>query len=104
MTLLFTLACSAACILVYTCNTHTHALAAAKVVRPSPLITFCDTSPATSRRSALTSPWPGICYYGGEAARVIWMNETNTYYDGVDGLPYTKHIYVFIKRTIICKP
>ena len=52
---------------------------------------FCETSPATARRAAQTSPWPGICYYGGEAARVIWMDEIDdTYYDGEMGLPYSR--------------
>jgi len=51
---------------------------------------FCETSPATARRPAQISPWPGICYYGGDAARVIWMDDTDTIYDGEDGPAYSR--------------
>jgi len=49
---------------------------------------FCETKPATRFKPRETEAWPGICYYGADAARVIWSDETDIIYDGVDSGPF----------------
>ena len=52
---------------------------------------ICETKPATSKKPRQTQPWPGICYFGADAARVVWMEDkgksSDTIYDGVDQGP-----------------
>jgi hypothetical protein len=53
---------------------------------------ICETKPATSKKPRQTQPWPGICHFGADAARVVWMedkygNQSDTIYDGVDQGP-----------------
>jgi len=53
---------------------------------------ICETKPATDHKSRETKPWPGICFYVADAARVVWMEGPNgqladTYYDGVEAGP-----------------
>jgi hypothetical protein len=53
---------------------------------------ICETNPATSKKPRQTEPWPGICYFGADAARVVWMEDkdgksSDTIYDGVDQGP-----------------
>jgi hypothetical protein len=58
---------------------------------------ICETKAATPRKRRETQPWPGICYFGADAARVVWMEgkdgqpPSDTYYDGVEaGLLYSR--------------
>jgi hypothetical protein len=52
---------------------------------------ICETKPATSKTPRQTQPWPGICYFGADAARVVWMEakgkSSDTIYNGVDQGP-----------------
>ena len=48
---------------------------------------ICETKAATPRRRRETQPWPGICYFGADAARVVWMDGKDTYYDGKEAGP-----------------
>jgi hypothetical protein len=48
---------------------------------------LCETTPATSKRPRKTNLWPGIAYYGADAVRVVWSNDEDTVYDGLDGGP-----------------
>jgi hypothetical protein len=52
------------------------------------VLKFCETKPATRFKSRETAAWPGICYYGADAARVIWSDETDSIYDGEDSGPF----------------
>ena len=57
---------------------------------------ICETKAATSRKRRETQPWPGICYFGADAPRVVWMEGKNgqpsdTYYDGVEAGPLYSH-------------
>jgi hypothetical protein len=45
---------------------------------------ICETKPATARKPRETEPWTGFAHFGADAARVVWMNGTDTIYDGVD--------------------
>jgi hypothetical protein len=51
---------------------------------------ICETKNATRRKSRQTEPSPGICYFhiDADAARVVWMDETDTIYDGKDAGPF----------------
>jgi hypothetical protein len=49
---------------------------------------ICETKKATRRTSRQTEPSPGICCFGADAARVVWMDETDTIYDGKDAGPF----------------
>jgi hypothetical protein len=49
---------------------------------------ICETKKATRRKARQTEPSPGICYFGADAARVVWMDETDTVYDGQDAGPF----------------
>lgn len=51
---------------------------------------ICEVEPATARRDAKTEAWPGIVYYGADAARVIWIDNTDDYYDGERGPQYSR--------------
>jgi hypothetical protein len=55
---------------------------------------ICETKAATSHKRRQTQAWPGICYFGADAARVVWGQmegedgqPSDTYYDGVEGGP-----------------
>ena len=50
----------------------------------------CETKPATGRKPRETQPSPGIAYFGPDvdAARVVWMDGTDTIYDGVEAGPF----------------
>ena len=49
---------------------------------------ICETKKATQRKSRQTEPSPGICYFGADAARVVWMDGSDTIYDGVEAGPF----------------
>jgi hypothetical protein len=55
-------------------------------------LSACETKPATSKKPRQTQPWPGIRYFGTDAARVVWMEDkdgksSDTIYDGKDQGP-----------------
>jgi hypothetical protein len=54
------------------------------------VVKFCESHPATARRPRATELWPGVCYFGAETARVVWMDDSDTYYDGKEGPLYSR--------------
>ena len=55
-------------------------------------LSACETKAATTHKRRQTQAWPGICYFGADAARVVWMEDkdgksSDTIYDGKDQGP-----------------
>jgi hypothetical protein len=63
-----------------------------RYLRPHFVFKICETKPATDHKARKTQAWPGICFYGSDAGRVVWMEGPNghaadTYYDGKEAGP-----------------